>query len=180
MDKQTFRAQAIQTRDALNETDRAQASQAICEACKPFIDEARNIMLYYPIRSEVDVFPLFSYIWQTGRTLVLPVLVEGEIVPAEYRADSGVQLGQLGVKEPVFEQVYPLERVDLCIIPGIAFTPQGHRMGYGAGYYDKFLPRTSAKRVAVCFEAQMHNEIPVEVHDETVSYILTEQRRIHV
>jgi 5-formyltetrahydrofolate cyclo-ligase len=71
------------------------------------------------------------------------------------------------------------EDIDLVIVPGAAFTPAGARLGLGGGYYDRYLPKlTRARRVALIFDGQVVDQVPVEEHDQFVDELVTEQRSI--
>ena len=66
----------------------------------------------------------------------------------------------------------PLDVVDFVIVPGLAFTAAGDRLGYGSGYYDRFLPRVSAPNVGVCFREQLIDELPITEHDVRVQRVI--------
>ena len=76
--------------------------------------------------------------------------------------------------EMVWHQSKKLPKCDIIIIPGVAFDRHGGRIGYGKGFYDKFLPQTKAYRLALAFDFQVLEKIPLEKHDESVHGILTE------
>src|SRR5690606_25232452 len=85
--------------------------------------------------------------------------------------------GTFGVMEPPEKEEIVLKDIDVVVVPGVAFDRNGYRIGYGAGYYDNFLPKlkSDAKNIAVAFEMQLRDLIPVESHDVKMDMIITEQ-----
>ena len=84
---------------------------------------------------------------------------------------SMAQLSEFGIAEPVGEEISP-SKIDLIIVPGSVFDSQNNRIGYGKGFYDKFLRETTAFKVGVCFNFQKVNEIPAEPHDIKMDIVL--------
>ncbi|MGI9240309.1 MAG: 5-formyltetrahydrofolate cyclo-ligase [Verrucomicrobiales bacterium] len=145
-----------------------EASKAWQAACSP--------LLYYPLRSEPDLSPLFA---DRRRTIVLPRVTENGLELRAYSGDKSLRSSRFGMLEPDPDnsQLIPSAQIDLAIIPGLAFDPDsGIRLGRGGGYYDRLLADThfSAMTIGVGFEFQIQRGLPAEPHDRPLAYLLSE------
>jgi 5-formyltetrahydrofolate cyclo-ligase len=148
----------------------------------PEYTRARTIMLYLDIRDEVRTRWFVPTAWSKGKQVVVPYCNPTEL--GLFRLDSFDELAasRFGVLEPTAEWRARTERavepreIDLVIAPGLAFDRQGGRLGYGKGYYDRFLEqtRTDALRLGVCFDCQLVPEVPLLPHDVRLDIIVTE------
>lgn len=94
---------------------------------------------------------------------------------------ADLEEGERGLAEPAPDRtrrIAPGARIDLVVVPGIAFDRKGRRIGYGAGFYDRFLAETDAPRVALAYSLQVIDAVPAEPHDEPVDWIVTEEETI--
>jgi 5-formyltetrahydrofolate cyclo-ligase len=143
---------------------------------------AKSIFFYAPLSEELDLWPLVQDSLSAGKIVCLP-----RFDPATNRyiacqiqslaADIGI--GKFGVREPGESCVMvPLNRLDLILVPGVAFNLRGHRLGRGKGYYDQLLVDAGGIKCGVAFDEQIITEIPVEPHDVLVNCILTPTRWI--
>jgi 5-formyltetrahydrofolate cyclo-ligase len=123
---------------------------------------AATVMAFSGMPTEPDTDGLFGRLERDGKTLVLPRLQDGGIVPA--LVGDGFTRGQFGIREPSGEPVDPMS-IDVVIVPGVAFTLRCDRLGHGKAYYDRFLPTTRAFTVGACFNEQIVDELPIEPHD---------------
>ena len=130
---------------------------------------AGNVMAFVGFNGEPDTDPLFARLAVDGKRLLLPRVEPSGIVVAE--GSSPLVTSKFGVHEPTGTAV-ELAEIDLVIVPGLAFTPAGDRLGYGQGYYDRFLPTVSAPSVGVCFEDQLIDEMPLAPHDVRVGAVV--------
>jgi 5-formyltetrahydrofolate cyclo-ligase len=98
------------------------------------------------------------------------------LLAIEIKSLDELSPGTFGILEPAGEKGISPEEIDLVVVPGVAFDKRGNRMGYGAGYYDSFLPklRPEVKKVAVAFEIQVTDSLPAEEHDVKMDLIITE------
>ena len=136
----------------------------------PEFREADPVLFYYPIKGEIDLRPLMEQGMKEGKRVALPVCREGEM---HFRLiGEGVEPGAFGIPEPKGERVAPTERT-LCILPGYGYNG-GHRLGYGGGYYDRFLRDFPGKTVFACYDG-FFAEFPTEEHDIPAQIILTEK-----
>lgn len=132
--------------------------------------QATTVLAYASLPTEVDTAGLCARVVADGKVLMLP-RVEGDHLVAvvdrgEYRS------GYAGIREPRGEPVDPTS-IDVCVVPGLAFTSAGHRLGRGGGHYDRFLTGLPAATIGVCFAEQLVDELPVEAHDVVMQRVLT-------
>ena len=177
--KATLRATALAARDALSGEHRAAAAQAIARRGLPFeITPGAVVAGYSPIRSEIDPVPLMRKLAVPGVQLALPVIMSGD-QPLKFRAWSPgdrLQRGRLGILEPSAEakEVIP----DILLVPLAAFDRVGHRIGYGAGHYDRTLEQLRKLKaitaVGIAAAVQEVEAVPALSHDAALDYVLTE------
>lgn len=157
----------------------AAASEAICRhlAALPAWKAARLAAVFVPMVRE----PQIQRLWQTegGPTLCFPQLRDDEVVllRVENRALLAGADWRLASPEFAACEVVAPEALDLILVPGLAFTRDGRRLGRGGGWYDRLLAACSGRtrRVGVCFERQIVSEIPSEPHDQRVEAVITEE-----
>jgi 5-formyltetrahydrofolate cyclo-ligase len=177
--KTSLRAAALTKRDALSSAQRAAAAQAIAARGLPVaIRPGMVVSGYSPIRSELDPTPLMRALAARSALLALPVIVARDR-PLIFRAwSSGDRLvrGPLGILEPSPEAAELIP--DIVLVPLAAFDRRGHRIGYGAGHYDRSLAPLRAARdivaIGVAFAAQEIEAVPTQPHDVALDYVLTE------
>ena len=182
--KRALRAQMLATRDALDEGARAAASRAIVAriAALPSFATARCVLVTFPFASEWDTRPLALAALKSGKTLVVPrVNNASRMLELHVVADieRDVTPGYRGIPEPLptLPQI-AAAAIDWVLVPGVAFGPEGSRLGYGGGYYDRLMItlQPGAARIAGAFEAQIVAHIPAASHDLRVDLIVTESR----
>lgn len=174
MDKRQIRSLVRNKIATLSAEHRQEASRQIfsaVEALPPF-NKAKVIALYSALPDEPQTLE-FIQKWSKKKRIILP-RVEGEIMQFyEYNAEQ-MQIGSFGINEPQGETPCPPADIELIIIPGVAFTADGKRLGRGKGFYDRYLSQSSirrAYRVGVCFNEQILSYIPVDTHDQTVDVV---------
>jgi 5-formyltetrahydrofolate cyclo-ligase len=181
--KATLRATALAARDALSGERRAAAAQAIARRGLPFeIVPGAVVGGYSPIRSEIDPVPLMRKLAVPGVQLALPVITAGD-QPLKFRAWSPgdrLQRGRLGILEPPADakEVIP----DILLVPLAAFDRAGHRIGYGAGHYDRTLEQLRKLKaitaVGIAAAVQEVEAVPTLSHDAALDYVLTETQML--
>jgi len=142
---------------------------------------ARSVLFYAPLPTEVDIWDLAMTALRLGKQVGLPRFdVDRKVYSAcRIRDPADIKPGQFGIREAA-DRCAPLElnRLDLVLVPGLAFDLQGRRLGRGKGYYDQLLAAVRGKTCGVAFDEQIEREIPVEPHDVFVDCILTPSRWI--
>lgn len=182
-DKTTLRDAALTRRRALSETERASAAQAIASRAFPVAVPAGAIVSgYRPIRGEIDPVPLMTHLATRGAQLALPVVIARN-APLSFRVwrpDDILVRGAFGICEPTTAAA-ELEP-DIVLVPLAAFDRAGHRIGYGAGHYDRTLARLRTRKtvvaIGVAFAVQEVAAVPAEPHDVPLDYVLTEIRTL--
>ena len=177
--KADLRAAALAARDALSAEHRAAAAQAIAGRGLPFeITPGAIVAGYSPIRSEVDPAPLMRKLAAQGAQLALPVITaRGQSLRFRvWSADDRLLQGPLGILEPspAAAEITP----DIVLVPLAAFDRAGHRIGYGAGHYDRTLAQLHKSKgftaIGLAFAAQQVKTVPALQHDVALDYVLTE------
>jgi 5-formyltetrahydrofolate cyclo-ligase len=178
-EKATLRTAALAARDALSGEHRAAAARAIAVRGLPIeIRRGAVVAGYSPIRSELDPIPLMSNIAAQGAQLALPAIA-ARSQSLKFRAwSAGDRLlrGPLGILEPspAAAEIIP----DIVLVPLAAFDRAGHRIGYGAGHYDRTLAHLHKSKaftaIGLAFAAQEVEAVPALQHDVALDYVLTE------
>ncbi|MDO4460413.1 MAG: 5-formyltetrahydrofolate cyclo-ligase [Clostridia bacterium] len=178
MTKAEIRKEKLKLRRAMNSEQVSAFSEQICSKIRNTSEfsEAQNICLYSPINNEVDVMLLKQDIIKCGKNMWLPKVVGKEMIFILVDENTEFECGSFGIKEPKSGKI--LEKADnsfLVIMPGSVFTSDRKRIGYGGGYYDRFLSENSdCKKLAAAYEIQIADDIPSENHDIRPDKIITE------
>ena len=182
--KKKIREQAHANRNA--QADKDELSKEICakfEALPAYV-RAKSVMYYIDVRSEVRTRHALPAALTQGKKIVVPWCNErGELELFHLENMEELSIGMYKILEPKPElRSLPAKQVqatdlDLIMVPGVAFTRQGARMGHGKGYYDKLLQhaRPDTPLVALAFECQLFDEIPTAVHDIFMDLVITER-----
>jgi 5-formyltetrahydrofolate cyclo-ligase len=179
LSKDDLRAAALAKRDALSGARRHAAAQAIAARGLPVpIAPGMVVSGYSPIRSELDPIPLMRALAAQGARLALPVIAARDR-PLSFRAWSpgdSLARGLFGILEPMPEAAELIP--DILLVPLAAFDRLGHRIGYGAGHYDRSLAALRAARdivaIGMAFATQEIEAVPMQPHDVALDYVLTE------
>ncbi|GKV68082.1 hypothetical protein NCCP2716_05800 [Sporosarcina sp. NCCP-2716] len=143
---------------------------------------AHSVALTVSRGREVDTRRIIEACWQAGKRVSVPKCIPDTRAMDFYEIASFSQLEMvyLDLLEPITEQTVRTasEELDLIIVPGVAFSPAGFRIGYGGGYYDRFLHDFGGRTVSLAFETQLVEDIPASPHDIPVNKIITEERVI--
>ncbi len=183
--KEKIRANALKKRCNLSERERAIKSRAIIQRVLSLqeIKRAECISCYAGVNSEVRTLSLISQLLASSKKVAVPAVVDRERMEM-YQIESLDELEKNnGFIEPrgEFRRFCGPERIDAVLVPGIAFDEKGHRIGYGKGYYDRFMKRLrkGIPLIGLAFECQIVKKIPVEEHDVRLEKIITEKRTIN-
>jgi 5-formyltetrahydrofolate cyclo-ligase len=157
---------------------RAARSVALCAAVVelPAYATAEVVMSFASFRSEVDTSSLHARAWNDGKALLLPRVEAHDLVAVEVTVRDALVTSPLGIDEPAGPAVDRARLAgSLVIVPGLAFTPDGHRLGYGGGYYDRFLASLppSVVTIGLCFREQVVDDLPLDPHDLPVDHVVT-------
>lgn len=182
--KKALRASIKQKRRALSIEYRQQASRRMqAELTRlPCYQAAEYIMLYMAMPDEVQLDELIAMVLKDGKKAVIPLVTGAGLMEAVELSDmADLVPDKYGIKTVSEEKrrLIAPDKIDLIIVPGVAFDKAGHRLGMGGGFYDRFMLRASrAVRAALAYDCQLLVSVPAEVHDLTVDYIITEKQNI--
>jgi len=155
--------------------NRSEEALAVLEVIEVF-QNAEVIFIYNSLNDEVQTSD-FIRRWDGKKKFYLPVVVGDDIV---FRSHTSTEFkkSSLGIFEPIGEDFTDFGKVDLIVVPGVAFDRKMNRLGRGKGFYDRFLPKISVPKAGICFDFQLLNEIPVESTDIKMDYIISENELI--
>jgi len=180
--KTKIREQAHAARkDQLNKDE---VSQVIVDRVMqlPEYQNAKTVMFYVDVRTEVRTRQALPAALASGKRIVIPYCVDGELELFHLESMDELELGMYRILEPkaelrsVLAKKTPVEELDLILVPGVAFDRRGGRTGHGKGYYDKLLEHalSTTPLVALSFECQLFPEIPMQHHDIFMDKVVTE------
>lgn len=187
-DKSNFRKNVIKKRKSIEKSLISSNSRLIFENLLKLglFDGRSNIMVYLDFNNEVETKPIIDHLFSTSKNVLVPISVvkTKQLVVSKIESLDDVEVRTYGIREPRPEKVDPVEhdQIDLVIVPGVAFDEDGFRLGYGGGFYDRFIKnlRPDCISVAIAFEYQVFKEVPKEDHDISVDFLITEKRIIKV
>lgn len=184
--KDLLRKEILRRRDELSPEERQVKSRIIKARLfnLPDIVSAQNIFFYVSFRSEVQTHEMIRAARAGGKTVTVPFtdMKQRRLVPSCINSfEDDLAPGTLGILEPRPEKLRPVpaHQVDVVITPGAVFCEKGWRIGYGGGFYDRFLKESEKKSYALAFELQIVQDVPYDLrYDAGVDYIVTENRVI--
>lgn len=178
-EKTTLRTAALARRQALGEGVRLAAAQSIARQSFPLpIAPGAVVAGYMPIRGEIDPHPLMLAMATQGALLALPTIAADQqpLIFRAWRDGDPLKRGALGIREPLPEAAIAVP--DIVLVPLAAFDRRGHRIGYGAGHYDRALAKLRLEKsivaIGLAFATQEIECVPNEPHDVPLDFVLTE------
>lgn len=139
---------------------------------------AKTVMVYLSAFNEPNTFDLISRLLSSGTNICVPVtdINTHTITPCYLKSLDTLKRGAYGIYEPCDIISVPTDDIDTVLVPGIGFDKQGNRLGFGKGYYDRFLKSFCGTKIGVCYDFQITNLLPVSAHDIKMDFIITEKR----
>ncbi len=154
-------------------------------ACQMLVDldefrSAGAIMLYMPIPGEIDCMPAILAAWQQAKTVLVPKvgLEQGQMMAVRCDStDDEMVTGSYGIREPARSEPWPVENIDLIVVPALGYDRKGNRLGRGGGFYDHFLAQQGMRAVTcgLAFAEQVAEEVPTTANDWPVDIIVTDK-----
>jgi 5-formyltetrahydrofolate cyclo-ligase len=181
--KDNVRKRVLRERDNLPAKYIEKSSRIITEKflkCSFYVN-SNNILIYYPFKNEVETTLIIRDALKNDKNIILP-RVHKKDLELYFVTDLSEQLekGAYGIMEPVSNLCKPakISDIDLVIVPGVSFDKNFYRLGYGGGYYDRILSRIpkKVKKIALCFDTQVVDSLPVSEHDIKIDMIITESK----
>ena len=177
MDKSQLRRQFCSLREALTPQEVALASAAVCRqlATWSVLHEAHHVLSYLAFRNEPDLVSLVELL--PSIRWVVPRVDSNRLALHIFDPDRLVR-HRFGMLEPALDlPTVESSALDLALVPGIAFDRRGVRLGFGGGFYDRFLPTTGAARVGIALDCCVTDELPCDEHDQTMDWVVTPNQR---
>lgn len=181
--KKDFRKKVIEYRNNKDTDFISTNSQKITEKLLSMncIKDANTIMLYLDFNNEVKTDQLITKLISLRKTVVAPVTLKDErkLIPFKItNLKDGINIGAYGIREPQKDPSNELnvEAIDILIVPAVAYDKDCYRLGYGGGFYDRFIEhlRDDAITIGIAFDLQVFDSIPKENHDAQLNYVITE------
>lgn len=180
-EKLRLRKQIIEHMNSLSEERYTTLSEQIAAslyAQKEWV-EAKTIGITLSMENEVNTYPIIEKAWGEGKKVVVPKCNKGTRTMSFRKISNFDQLETvyMNLREPIpaLTEEVNADEIDLQIVPGVAYTERGERIGYGGGYYDRYLVHYKGKALSLAYSFQMVEHIPVEPFDKNVEKIITEK-----
>ncbi|MGE7862206.1 5-formyltetrahydrofolate cyclo-ligase [Bacillus mobilis] len=180
-EKLRLRKQIIEHMNSLSEERYTTLSEQIAfslYAQKEWV-EAKTIGITLSMENEVNTYPIIEKAWEEGKNVVVPKCNKGTRTMSfrQIRNFDQLETVYMNLREPIpaLTEEVGADDIDLQIVPGVAYTGRGERIGYGGGYYDRYLVHYKGKTLSLAYSFQMVEHIPVEPFDKNVEKIITEK-----
>ena len=173
--KAALRKHLLEKRDATSAEFRDISSKKIHQNLRQVdsYSNSQNIACYFPIGSEVDTHNIMLDVLENGKNMLLPKIVDTNlefyVIPNLEKLEKGV----FDIMEPK-DSCKKAEKIDCILVPTVGVSKLGDRLGYGRGYYDKFLSSTDAVKISLTYSKQIVKSIPNDSHDIKIDLIITE------
>lgn len=182
-ERNQLRKRILTARDNLGPEAAAKGSRRVCGILQqiPELAKARVIMAYAPARNEVDTTLFWADTMQDDRVLVLPRVEDRELVPVRFSGWENTKRSSFGIREPMGEP-YPSQDIEVVLVPGVVFDRNGYRLGYGQGFYDRFLPTLDPATIfiGIAYDFQVVDDTYPRKHDVRVDFVITERGKIDI
>ncbi len=184
--RQQFRA----FRTGLSEAQYTARSAALVAQIQslPELRRAKTVHTYWPLtpRREIDLRPLIEWLHRSGKQIVLPVVDTFSSTPehaprlrhVRFEKAEALRPNRWGLHEPTGGKSVPIEDIDVVVVPALGAGRNGHRLGYGKGYYDAFLRRLAAPTLCPVYADCLVEQMPAEPHDVPLTIVITEDEII--
>lgn len=183
MNKDTIRQEYLNKRKEALAHLRYEQKQKIYSHLRqiPEYEKAKTVMAYFSRGSEVPTKNLILELLNGEKEIALPRtnVQDKAITPYLITSLDDLEASSFGIMEPKPScKICPMEKIGIVLVPGIAFDEKGGRLGYGLGFYDRFLASSKLKTAGLCTDAQIAPPLPLEPHDVPMDYIVSELRLI--
>ena len=186
MIKKQLRNELRQKLAAIPSEQIAERSQQACERLfeQKEYRKAEVVMVFLSLPHEINTTPVVLRSWQDRKRVLAPKVSwhQRRMLPIEILTLHDVAATtQMGIREPVDGQPFPVANIDMVIVPGLGFDPNGHRLGRGSGFYDRFLAQSdfAGVRCALAFDEQFVEAIPAGPHDVPIDMLITDKTVRH-
>ena len=171
----------LRERKELSDLETIQRSEKIQDniISSELFQKSKIVLAYLAFKNEVLTSKIIEKCREQKKEICVPGFSHDRQLTALKHHGDFVE-GPYGIRQPLFNpnKVVPIEEIDLIIVPGVAFDTKGNRLGWGKGYYDKFLQSSKSTKAGICYEFQLLDEVPSESHDIKMNYIFSDGRVI--
>ena len=174
--KKILRKKFLEMRRAVPVAERDRISHELIKKflATEFYRGAKILMAYASTPDEIQLNELFAACFADKKILAIPFIIgKGEMQAVEVPSLDALEVGDFGILTVKSGKFIAPAQIDCVIVPGAAFDKNFNRLGLGGGYYDRFLPKTDAKKVAFAYDFQLVESLPTEPHDAKIDAILT-------
>lgn len=182
MDKKQLRREIRELKKRILPAIYLQSSREIMSKIEQLtcFEKAENIIAYWALEDEVGTRDFIEK-WYKRKNIYLPRVVGNDLEFSLYEGKSKMITEPLfGIDEPNGKALSDLSRIDVIIVPGMAFDYFGNRMGRGKGFYDRILNLIQGEKIGICFAFQLLDEIPTESHDIAMNMVITEEEVLYL
>lgn len=175
MDKKQLRRMIRERKRAMTEAEIQSRSEALAQLlyASEAYRNAKTIYGYLPYNQEVRTVPMLEQALRDGKQVAVPKVFGDEMKFLYLQDLTQVAKGYAGIPEPIADEPVAEDKTALVLMPGLAFDPKGHRIGYGGGFYDRFLAaEPNHPTLALCYEFQLLPKLETEEHDIPVDVVL--------
>lgn len=182
-----MRKEILEKRSKLTEEEIREKSNIIKEKLMGLdkFKKSKFIFSFISFGDEVDTHNIIKEALNLGKRIGVPITVPEKrrlLVSELYDFDKELELGYYNILTPKKEYIREVDpkEIDMVLVPGVVFTPDGYRIGYGGGYYDRFFNKNDKLfKIGLCFDLQIAEKIPVDIYDIPVNCIITEKKIIN-
>lgn len=175
MDKTNLRKTMSAKRELLSYSERRNAEFAAALNLDKLLKKYSEIFIYNSVRAELSTVEAVRILVGEGKHISFPK-VKGEIMEAFKPTTGAFKRGAFDIFEPENGEKVEREKIEACILPGLAFDLRGFRVGYGKGYYDRFLKELSCVKIGYCYDFQLTKEVDEDGFDVACDYIVTDKK----
>ena len=181
MDKAELRRDMLKKRKHMETREVCEKSGLIAHTLLDLdcIQEASCVMAYCSYKNEPDLMSFVHALLDMGKHVALPYVTgDDSMIAVDYNCETVMKSNMYGIPEPVLSNESENVEPDVVLVPGVAFGADLNRIGYGVGYFDRFLKETNAFKVGICYDMQVVPTIKAAPHDVRMDMIVTENRII--
>ncbi|OGD87669.1 5-formyltetrahydrofolate cyclo-ligase [Candidatus Curtissbacteria bacterium RIFCSPLOWO2_12_FULL_38_9] len=144
------------------------------------IKDFQNYLIYLPTKNEVDTKLLIHFLIQNRKNIYVPALVENDWTISQFKSLDGLVKNKYKTLQPKKISAVSSNKIDVAIVPGVAFDKKGVRLGYGKGVYDNLLKKFKGLKIGLAYEFQIVERLPAESHDLKTDLIVTEKQVVNL
>lgn len=177
--KKILRKKIVEIKKSYSEQELRDLSEEVISTLEhtEVFQNAKVVLAYYSMPDEVFTLEMIRK-YKSQKLFLLPIVENNELILKKYTSEETMLISAFGIKEPVGEVFSDYDKIDLVIVPGVAFDRTLSRMGRGKGFYDRLLPKIEAPKMAVCFDFQVFDEIPADEGDIKMNMIVSQNEII--